>query len=316
MITNPNGSGKRNSRRDLRFSNLRVLFGVGTSSVAAFLAVLAGTTQPASTGDHTGRPDTQMRDSSRTPAGYVGGVRQAWVSNYTGVFDDEPTGITVDGLLNVYVTGYSSIPDYSAYVTIKYNSFGQEAWVASYSGPNSINFAAAIAVDSSGNVYVTGSSGSFGSGDYDYATIKYKNSGQQQWVARYNGPGNLTDYATAIAVDRSGNVYVTGGSGFPSGDYATIKYDNSGQQQWVARYNGPGNADDHAEAIAVDGSGGVYVTGTARAQTLELITPRSSTTIRDSSSGLRDTTARGMALTGLPAWRSMGPEMLMSPARA
>jgi Beta-propeller repeat len=166
-----------------------------------------------------------MRDSSRTPAGYVGGLRQAWVANYTGVFDDEPTGIAVDGSLNVYVTGYSSIPDYSAYVTIKYNAYGHEDWVASYSVPGSINSAAAIAVDSSGNVYVTGSSGNFGSGDYDYATIKYNNSGQQQWVARYNGPGDADDHAVAIAVDTLGSVYVTGyspGSGTGT-DYATIK---------------------------------------------------------------------------------------------
>jgi hypothetical protein len=72
-------------------------------------------------------------------------------------------------------------------------------------------------------VYVTGSS--IGT-NYDYATIKYNSSGVQQWVIRYNGPGNSYDYASSLAVDGSGNVYVTGVS-FGSGtyyDYATIKY--------------------------------------------------------------------------------------------
>jgi len=85
----------------------------------------------------------------------------------------------------------------------------------------------------------------------------------QQWVAIYNGPGYSDDYTESIAVDGSSNVYVTGsstGSGTLS-DYATIKYNSSGVQQWVAIYSGSGNSDDYAKSIAVDGSGNVYVTG-------------------------------------------------------
>jgi len=45
------------------------------------------------------------------------------------------------------------------------------------------------------------------------------------WVRRYNGPGNGSDYAGSLAVDGSGNVYVTGASGpINMPDYATIKY--------------------------------------------------------------------------------------------
>src|SRR5437773_1323406 len=138
-----------------------------------------------------------------------------------------------------------------------------QAWVARYNGPGNLDDGAhAIAGDSSGNVYVTG--GSHGSGtDLDYATIKYDSAGQEQFVARYNGPGNGWDRAAAIALDSSANVYATGqslgsGTGF---DYATVKYDSAGQEQWVARYNGPGNGEDDAVAIASDSSGNVYVTG-------------------------------------------------------
>jgi hypothetical protein len=136
-------------------------------------------------------------------------------------------------------------------------------WIANYvSGDFSLDVATAVALDDSGNVYVTGQSygSGYGSGsDYDYATVKYNASGVEQWVARYDGPGNYSDdYATAIAVDGAGNVYVTGIS---ANDYATVKYNASGIQQWVARYDGPGYYYDRATAIAVDGAGNVYVTG-------------------------------------------------------
>jgi hypothetical protein len=96
----------------------------------------------------------------------------------------------------------------------------------------------------------------------DYSTVKYDSSGQQQWVARYNEPSaNNYDIAEAIALDSTANVYVTGASYAigTTNDYATVKYNPDGQEQWVARYDG--GSEDHAQAIAVDDLGSVYVTG-------------------------------------------------------
>ncbi|MEK9139056.1 MAG: SBBP repeat-containing protein, partial [Bacteroidota bacterium] len=138
-----------------------------------------------------------------------------------------------------------------------------QQWVARYNGPgNNFEYAYSVAVDDSGNVYVTGSSPGSGTA-IDYATIKYNSAGVQQWAARYNGPGNANDEARSIAVDDSGNVYVTGNSpGSGTGvDYATIKYNLLGVQQWVSRYNGPVSASDFSRSIAVDQLGNVYVSG-------------------------------------------------------
>jgi uncharacterized delta-60 repeat protein len=204
------------------------------------------------------------------------GVQQ-WVARYSGYVVNQAEAIALDNSGNIYVTGVcaDTIINYSVdkkYATIKYNSEGVQQWVARYNGPvnNGEDEAHAIAVDNSGNIYVTGQSQYQRTvyPDFDYATIKYNSEGVQQWVARYNGPANDhgEDYAHAIVVDNSGNVYVTGQSRDTSGsgyDYATIKYDSAGEEQWIARYDGPANGDDKACAMALDDSGNVYVTGSS-----------------------------------------------------
>jgi uncharacterized delta-60 repeat protein len=191
---------------------------------------------------------------------------ESWVESYNGPASgwDEAYSIVVDESGNVYITGCSvGSGTYDDYATIKYNPYGGVEWVRRYNGPaNGDDAAYALAVDAIGNVYVTGESESTGT-YLDYATIKYDPNGNMQWETRYNGPGNYDDRAYAIAVDDSGNVYVTGGSVGSGGDYdfATIKYDRNGNERWISRYNGSGHNTDIAYDIALDDSGNIYVTG-------------------------------------------------------
>jgi hypothetical protein len=195
-------------------------------------------------------------------------VDTAWVRRYNGPGNrmDEAYAIAVDDSGNVYVTGQSMVSTTNGdYATIKYYPNGDIAWVGRYDGAGRADVACAIAVDNSGNVYVTGYN--FSSyADCNYGTIKYYLDGDTAWVRHYQGPGpwweSSLDMAYAIAVDDSGNVYVTGKSYY---GYATIKYYPNGDTAWVRRYDGPGEND--ALAIAVDGSGNVYVTGGSRTGT-------------------------------------------------
>jgi uncharacterized delta-60 repeat protein len=174
--------------------------------------------------------------------------------------------LATDAPGNVYVTGTiapSSLPDY---VTYKFAPDGDQLWAASYDGPaTGSDSPTSLTADAAGNVYVTGSSEGDGT-SADFATIKYAPDGSELWVARYNGPRNSLDSAHALAVDASGNIYVTGESYRAVGedtfyDCATIKYAPDGSELWLAYYNGPTNSSDHGNAVAVDASGYVYVTG-------------------------------------------------------
>jgi hypothetical protein len=185
---------------------------------------------------------------------------EQWVVRYDDSRYDYAKAIVLDNMGNVYVSGNCTLANY---VTIKYDSMGVQQWVAVYDGPAAGgDVVYAMAIDNSGNIYVTGESE--GIDPYgDYATVKYNSMGVEQWVGRYNGPGNGGDMPFGIAVDDAGNVIVTGYSRGLDGacDYATVKYDSSGYEQWAARYSGPMNSDAGAVDVAVDSAGNVYITG-------------------------------------------------------
>jgi sugar lactone lactonase YvrE len=235
-----------------------------------------------------------------------------WIARVGGSGNDVGYGIATDSSGNVYVTGVGASgavvtafnSDGTAFGTtlpnsglndvfiVKYDTNGFVQWVARVASTGSdIGFA--IAIDSSGNVYVTGqsatgvvtafnSNGTVGrtlanSGSGDAFIVKYDTNGLVQWVARVRGSG--TDVGCGIATDSSGNVYVTGQGGATvvtadnsdgtafgttlahsgSGDAFIVKYDTNGFVQWVARV--ASITADIGFAIATDSSGNVYVTG-------------------------------------------------------
>ena len=85
---------------------------------------------------------------------------------------------------------------------------------------------------------------------------------QTEWVRRYTGSGSLDDAASAIIVDDSGNVIVTGGVEISSGyKCTTIKYNRYGDSLWVRDYQKPGNNYNLGHDIKLDDSGNVYIAG-------------------------------------------------------
>lgn len=191
---------------------------------------------------------------------------QQWVRIYngTGNNEDKAYAITINNSDNVYITGYSTRSSID-YTTIKYNTSGTQQWISFFNGGgNSEDKAYAITVDKDNLIYITGYSTS-ANGAIVYATIMYNSAGSQQWVAYYGGSTGTTSKAQALAVDKHNNVYVTGGSnstGSGNYDYATVKYNSAGSQEWVACYNGQMNGDDFANSLMLDnGNNNILITG-------------------------------------------------------
>jgi hypothetical protein len=245
---------------------------------------------------HSGYPSKDMVVLKLNSAGAY-----QWHTFYgSGNYDNDVSGIAVDGSDNVYITGSSDttwqgdgganpLHGHSGFydiVVLKLNSAGVYQWHTFY-GSDSNEHGYGIAVDSSGNVYITGSSdttwqGDGGvdplhpySGNSDVVVLKLTSAGAYQWHTFY-GSGSY-DYGNGIAVDGSGNVYITGlsfttwqgdGSANPlhahndnyNYDMAMLKLNSAGTYQWHTFY-GSGNYDDYVSDITVDGSGNVYIIG-------------------------------------------------------
>ena len=158
------------------------------------------------------------------------------------------------------------------YYTIKYDQYGNKLWHAIYDG-GKWDYAYGVAVDSEGNVIVTGASeiwhdydqnGEEGEGEanYDYYTIKYDPQGNEVWEQPIIYDNGDRDEAYGIAVDSEDNIIVTGRSfNGLNYDYLTIKYGPDGNQLWPQPVIYDGEEDDGANSVAVDSQDNVMITG-------------------------------------------------------
>ncbi|MDQ3020539.1 MAG: SBBP repeat-containing protein [Bacteroidota bacterium] len=85
----------------------------------------------------------------------------------------------------------------------------------------------------------------------------------EEWVNRYNGPGNSFDIVSKSILDNENNIYVYGSSvGSGTGpDFAVLKYSQDGEIVWLQRYNGAGNRTDQINSACQDNTGNSYITG-------------------------------------------------------
>lgn len=214
---------------------------------------------------------------------------------------DTGNAIAVDAIGDAFVTGSTTSTNFpthgnpvvhqssyggdtDAFVTmLRYD--GEALIFSTYLGGNNYDVGNAIALDSSSNVYIVGSTSSanfpttanvfqpaFG-GDTDAFVVKLDPSGTNLLYSSFLGGSNV-DYGQAMAVDQYGNVYVTGSTqstDFPTvnpiqagnngnGDAFVAEVNTQATELVYSTYLGGGSADS-GQGIAVDLGGSAYVTG-------------------------------------------------------
>ncbi|MBW6513256.1 MAG: Ig-like domain-containing protein [Candidatus Syntrophosphaera sp.] len=210
-----------------------------------------------------------------------------WVTgNNPGV--SHGNAIARDNLDNIYITGdfqgtayfgsstITSVGSWDVFVA-KLDKDGNWLW-ASRAGGTDVEWSNGIAVDNSGNVYITGAfyaTAVFGTtsltsaGDLDTFIAKLDTNGNWVWAKRSGGISS--DEGFSLCVDDDGNVYYTGNfrgtasfgttnlisSG--STDVFTAKLDSAGNWLWASQAGGSSGEEGHG--IAADSSGKIYLTG-------------------------------------------------------
>tara|TARA_R110000868_G_scaffold402401_1_gene678669 strand:- start:329 stop:1690 length:1362 start_codon:yes stop_codon:yes gene_type:complete len=175
----------------------------------------------------------------------------------------------VDSSGNIYACGYSNASGDVFYAIVKYDSSGTVQWQINYGSSGSYSLGSGIAVDTSGDVYFTGSSNP--SGASNIYTVKVNSSGTVQWQKRLSRP--LLE-AEKIATDSSGNVYVCGRApaAYSGGSNTLflVKYNSSGVLQWQ-NYLAESSNNTRAYGVATDSSGNVYIAGSEGSNTSFLV---------------------------------------------
>jgi hypothetical protein len=206
-------------------------------------------------------------------------------STYFGEGDwDAGLGIAVDAS-GVYVTGYWGVwhkdPFSGDAIVLKTNLDGKVQWFRRFGG-TSDESGNAIALDSQHNVWVTGSTNSLdwpdknvepdrrAGGHTDLFVVKMSPNGDMLFSEFMGGTGGDVGYG--IAVDRTDNAWVTGGTcspdfptspgaGWATGNCAVFVMKFNGTRRAFTTTFGGSAVGDVGLAIALDGSDMAYVTG-------------------------------------------------------
>jgi hypothetical protein len=292
-----NSSGIRQWTEQLGTSTVEHAYAVTTDSsdniyvTGITWGVLDGSAKPSYCNKATVKASNECTDIFLVK--YNSSGTKQWVKQLEGSSSksyEKSQGLAVDSSDNIYVTGYTvggldgnTSSGSSDIFLVKYNQSGSKQWTKQL-GTNSSDGGSGVTTDSSGNIYVTGTTnggldGNTNSGEGDIFLVKYNSSGTKQWTQQLGTP--TSEGGNGVAVDSSDNIYVTGWTRGKLDTYSggadtfLVKYNSSGTKQWTRQFGAPNflekskyssssqmtTSGDKGIGVAVDSSGNIYVTG-------------------------------------------------------
>jgi uncharacterized delta-60 repeat protein len=200
---------------------------------------------------------------------YSSAGTELWQAVYDYIDDDRATGIALNNVGEIYVTGqsdYDLSTNFNYNITsVKYDVSGNQLWSRTYTGSaGNDDVATDIFVDATGNAFVTGITDTDPSVliSNDFITVGYSNTGGAIFTSTFANASNSDDISTAVFADISGNIIVAGASeNIPQKNAIALKYNATGVQQWVKSYDGIGDNSSNSHAIAIDANGNSFVAG-------------------------------------------------------
>ncbi|MFX1411464.1 MAG: SBBP repeat-containing protein [Promethearchaeota archaeon] len=156
-----------------------------------------------------------------------------------------------DSAGNIYLAGLTN----NDVILVKLDVNYIPQWNITWGGPNR-DMCFGLAIDSNNNIYLTGETESFGAGERDMFLLKYDSSGYQHWNRTWGGTDR--DRCSALAIDSSNNIYVTGLSDSLGRVNVLVKYNSLGTEIWTRSYIG---GDFRANAIIIDLMDNIFLAG-------------------------------------------------------
>ena len=230
---------------------------------SAIVATTGTFSQSLSLGTHTvSLVVTDSRNTQSAPASgtvKVTASTNTWAHTWGGSGSDSITSVATDASGNVYAAGATS--SFGAggndLLLLKYDSQGNLLWRRTWGGSGDEG-ASGVGLDSAGNVYVVGSTDSFGAGWYDALILKFDASGNLIWSRTWGGGGYDAGYD--VAFDASGNVYVAAESYSLGNRAVLLKFDSNGNLLNSHAWKGPATYDS-GYSVDVDKNGNVVLAG-------------------------------------------------------